>query len=232
MIQIIKSQDRHRSELSWLTSYFHFSFSDYYDPTNVHWGTLRVVNDDYIKPNSGFGAHPHENMEIVSYVINGELTHQDSLGNIGKIRAGEVQRMTAGTGVVHAEFNQSPDTEVHMLQMWVFPREQNLKPGWEQRGFTKEQRQGRLLPVVSGSPTPGALHIHQDVTLYISALDAGKSVEHSLGEGRYGYLFVIDGELTLNGQNLSAGDQGRIKGEQKLSIAATSPAELILWDLA
>ncbi len=230
MIQLIRSDERHRFDTDWLTTYWHFSFSQYYDTRNMHWGALRVFNDDYIKPDSGFPMHPHDNMEIVTYVIGGELTHQDSLGNKGVIRPGEVQRMTAGTGIVHAEYNASPDTPVHLLQMWLFPNRRGLTPGWEQKRFTQEQRQGRLLPVVSGAGTEGTLAINQSATFYVSSLTAGDTVSHYLGAERHGYLFVIEGEVELNGQTLRSGDQARIKDEAKLTIKAAAPTELALWD--
>lgn len=230
MIQLIRSDERHRFDTDWLTTYWHFSFSQYYDPRNMHWGALRVFNDDYIKPDSGFPMHPHDNMEIVTYVIGGELTHQDSLGNKGVIRPGEVQRMTAGTGIVHAEYNASPDTPVHLLQMWLFPNRRGLTPGWEQKRFTQEQRQGRLLPVVSGAGTEGTLAINQSATFYVSSLAAGDTVSHYLSDERHGYLFVIEGEVELNGQTLRSGDQARIKDEAKLTIKAAAPTELALWD--
>ena len=230
MIQLIRSDERHRFDTDWLTTYWHFSFSQYYDPRNMHWGALRVFNDDYIKPDSGFPMHPHDNMEIVTYVIGGELTHQDSLGNKGVIRPGEVQRMTAGTGIVHAEYNASPETPVHLLQMWLFPNRRDLTPGWEQKRFTQEQRQGRLLPVVSGAGTEGTLAINQSATFYVSSLAAGDTVSHYLSDERHGYLFVIEGEVELNGQTLRSGDQARIKDEAKLTIKAAAPTELALWD--
>lgn len=230
MIQIIRSSERYKAEAGWLTTYWHFSFSEYYDPHNMRWGALRVFNEDWIAPSSGFPRHPHDNMEIVTYVIEGELTHQDSLGNTGTIGPGEVQRMTAGSGIVHAEFNQSPDQTVHLLQMWLLPNQRGLTPGWEQKRFTREQRTGRLLPVVSGTPGEGMLHMNQDATFFISTLRGGDEVTHRLGEGRNGYLFVIDGQVELNGLILGTGDQARIREEARLGIRATDSAELILWD--
>lgn len=230
MIQVIRADERFVMEAGWLKAHWHFSFGDYYDPRNIRWGALRVFNDDYIKPNSGFPMHPHDNMEIITYVIDGELTHRDSLGNLGVIRPGEIQRMTAGTGVVHSEYNNSPDQQVHLVQMWVMPNQRGLEPSWEQKRFTQEDRQGKLLPVVSSHPVEGALHMHQDATFYISSLAAGNEVAHKLGEGRHAYLFVIDGEVTLNGQTLHKADQARIKQEDLLTIKATEASELVLWD--
>lgn len=230
MLQVIRSGERHLTEAGWLKTYWHFSFSDYFDPQNMQWGALRVFNEDWIKPASGFPLHPHDNMEIVTYVISGELTHQDSLGNLGTIRPGEIQRMTAGAGIVHAEFNRSPEETVHLLQMWVRPDRRGLAPGWEQKRFTQEERQGRLLPVVSGRQVDGAMHMNQDATFYISSLGAGDQVEHRSEPGRYVYLFVIDGEVEVNGHTLGKGDQARGKDEPLLTIRATKPTELVLWD--
>jgi quercetin 2,3-dioxygenase len=230
VIHIIRSDERHRMEAGWLTTYWHFSFSQYYDPRNMHWGALRVFNDDWIQADSGFPMHPHDNMEIITYVIEGELTHKDSLGNTGVIQPGEVQRMTAGSGIVHSEYNASPDTPVHLLQMWLFPNRRDLTPSWEQKPFTLEQRQGTLLPVVSGSGEGGTLAINQSATFYVSALAPSDTVTHYLGPDRHGYLFVIEGEVDLNGQTLRAGDQARIKDEERLTITATASTELVLWD--
>jgi len=232
MIRVIRSEERHHFDGGWLETYWHFSFGDYYDPANMRWGPLRVCNEDWIQPNSGFPRHPHDNMEIITYVIDGELTHQDSLGNTGTIRPGEIQRMSAGSGIVHAEFNQSPDTPVHLLQMWVLPKEKGLKPDWEQRHFAPEQRKGKLLPVVSGDGREGTLRIHQDATFYISAVDAGQQVEHATSPARRLYLFVVSGEVRLGDQTLHTGDQARIHGEESLPIVATTASELILWDMA
>lgn len=232
MIQVIESGQRHLLNAGWLKTHWHFSFSDYYDPQNMNWGALRVFNEDWIKPESGFPLHPHDNMEIVTYVISGELTHKDSLGNLGVIRPGEIQRMTAGQGIVHAEFNASPSEEVHLLQMWVRPSQRGLEPGWEQKRFTREERRGRLLPVVSGRPgaEAGVLHMNQDATFFVSSLSVGETVTHTLGAGRYGYLFVIAGELEVNGKALGKGDQARIKDEEVLAIKAKADTELVLWD--
>lgn len=230
MIQIIRSGDRFREDAGWLLTHWHFSFDHYYDPKNMHWGALRVFNEDYIQPETGFPLHPHANMEIVTYVLSGELTHQDSLGNTTRIGAGELQRMTAGKGIVHAELNAHKSETVHLLQMWVTPRERNLTPGYEQRRFTQADRQGRLLCAVSGKPDAAGISIHQDADFYIALLQAGQQVTHETRSDRYAYLFVVDGELTLNGETLRTGDQARITGEQLLTMKAATPTELVLWD--
>jgi hypothetical protein len=231
MIKVIKSEERHHADMGWLSTYWHFSFSEYYDPTNMNWGALRVFNDDVVRPGQGFGAHPHRNMEIVTYVLEGELEHRDNQGNTGVIHPGEVQVMSAGTGIVHSEYNHSKDRPVHLLQLWIIPRTKGLKPRWEQRRFTAEARGGILLPVVSAGNIPGTLAIDQDATIYASALLAGQSVIHKSRTGRKAYLFVIAGALTVNETPLRPGDQARIADEPELSLKATEDAELMLLDL-
>jgi redox-sensitive bicupin YhaK (pirin superfamily) len=235
MISIIKSDQRYHSEMDWLSTYWHFSFSDYYDPKNMHWSALRVFNDDVVAGGGGFPMHPHRDMEIVTYVIDGELEHRDHLGHRGVVRPGEVQVMSAGKGIMHSEFNHSQETPVHLLQLWILPRDKNLTPRWEQKQFTHDERRGRLLPVVTdvkgNGSAPGTLKIDQDATIYVSDLDAGQQVVHESAPGRHGYLFVIDGKVTVNGQELGTGDQARIKDEAKLAIKAEQDAHLMLLDL-
>jgi hypothetical protein len=231
MIKVIKSNERHHRDLGWLSTYWHFSFDDYYDPANMNWGALRVFNDDVIQPGQGFGAHPHRDMEIVTYVLEGQLEHRDNQGNHGVIRPGEVQVMSAGSGIVHSEYNHSKDHPVHLLQLWVLPRTKGLKPRWEQRRFMPEDRGGTLLPVVSDGRIPGTLAIDQEATIYISAFRAGHSVTHPSRTDRKAYLFVIAGSLTLNGTALAAADQARISNEPELTLRAAEDAELILLDL-
>jgi redox-sensitive bicupin YhaK (pirin superfamily) len=231
MIKLIRSADRYNKDAGWLNATWHFSFGDYHDASNMRWGALRVFNDDWIEPASGFPRHPHDNMEIITYVIEGELTHEDSLGNKGTIKAGEVQCMTAGTGINHAEYNASPDQKVHLMQMWLMPKVRNLPPSWGQKQFTQEQRQGRLLPIVSGKPIDGMLQINQEATFYVSALHAGDVVEHTNTDANHKYLFIIKGEVELNGQTLHSGDQARMSEEPRLMIKATQETELVLWDL-
>lgn len=232
MIKIIKSDARFHFANDWLSTYWHFSFDQYHDPSNMNFGALRVFNDDVVQPSSGFPTHAHREMEIVTYVIEGELEHKDSTGGAGRIRAGEVQRMSAGTGVRHSEFNASPETPVHLLQMWIIPATEGLAPSYEQKQFTAEARTGVLLPVASGRAQDGAVKIHQDATIYVSSLRPVDEIEHALNERR-AYLFVIEGELRLNDDHvLSRGDQARIEGEVALRLAAASPAEILLIDLA
>lgn len=231
MIKVIKSEERHHADMGWLSTHWHFSFSDYYDPSNVNWSSLRVFNDDVVQPGQGFGFHPHRDMEIVTYVLQGELEHRDNRGNAGVVHAGEVQVMSAGTGIVHSESNHSKTDPVHFLQLWVMPRAKGRAPRWEQKAFKTEDRRGVLFPVVSAEGTLGTLGIDQDVTVYVSSLRAGEVLVHGEREGRHAYLFVIAGGLRLNGTPLVAGDQARIADERALTIEATEDGELILLDL-
>lgn len=231
MIKVIQSEERHHVDMGWLSTYWHFSFSGYYDPANVSWSSLRVFNDDVIQPGQGFGFHPHRDMEIVTYVLQGELEHRDNRGNIGVVRPGEVQVMSAGTGIVHSEYNHSKIHPVHLLQLWIISRTKGLTPRWEQKAFKPEERSGILLPVVLAGTTPGSLGIDQDARIYVSSLRAGKAVVHSSRDDRHAYLFVIAGGLRVNGAPLVAGDQARIAGERTLTLEATEEAELILLDL-
>jgi redox-sensitive bicupin YhaK (pirin superfamily) len=231
MIRIIKNEQRHHFQSDWLSTYWHFSFDHYYDPANMGFGALRVFNDDWILPASGFPMHSHREMEIITYVLEGELEHKDSTGGSGRIRGGEVQRMSAGTGIRHSEYNPSADTKVHLLQMWITPAVSALEPSYEQKQFTVEERAGKLLAVASGQKMPGALKIHQDATLYVSSLQPGDDLGFDLGAARKAYLFVIDGELRLNGQDLGAGDQARVEAEPGLRLIASKPSEIALIDL-
>ena len=231
MIKVIKSEDRYHTDLGWLSTYWHFSFNTYQDPSNMNWGALRVFNDDVIRPGQGFGSHPHRDMEIVTYVLEGELEHRDNQGNTGVIRPGEVQVMSAGTGIVHSEYNHSKDHPVHLLQLWIMPRTRGLKPRWEQRQFADAEHSGILLPVVSDGKVPETLRLDQDATIYVSALKAGQAVVHKSRADRRAYVFVITGELSLNGAPLKAGDQARIADEPELNLRAVEDAELILLDL-
>lgn len=230
MKQIIRSKDRYHHETDWLSTYWHFSFDHYHDPANLSFGALRVFNDDVVQPGTGFPPHSHRDMEIITYILEGELEHQDNLGNRGRVHPGEIQVMSAGTGITHAEYNPSKTDLLHLLQIWVLPLTRSLKPRWEQRQFTRAARQGRLHPVVSGADGD-TLRIDQDAVVSIAALDPGQSVTHSLAQGRRAYAFVISGALELNGDALAAGDQARVTDEPRLVLAASAPVELILLDL-
>ena len=230
-MRIIRANDRFHLESDWLSAYWLFSFDRYYDPNNVTFGPLRVFNHDTVAGGGGFPTHPHREMEIVTYVLEGALRHKDSTGGAGLIRAGEVQRMTAGTGVAHSEFNPSEEEPAKLLQMWVLPERAGLTPSYEQRRFTPEQRAGALLPIASGQDAPGAVKIHQDATFYVSRLRSGDRVAHELKPGRRAFFYVIEGEVTLNKERLSAGDQARVTDVAELDIAGARESEVILIDL-
>jgi hypothetical protein len=230
MINIIRSDERYHFRSDWLSTYWHFSFDHYYDPQNVGFGPLRVFNDDVIRPDSGFGMHGHREMEIITYVITGELEHSDSTQSRGRISAGEVQRMSAGTGIRHSEFNPSKDTPLHLLQVWIEPSVRGLAPSYEQKRFSSDERAGRLLAIASGRGQEGAVRIHQDATIYVAALREGDSITHRLDEGRRAYLFVIEGRLQLNDHRLERGDQARVEGETQLRLSSPA-AEIYLIDL-
>jgi redox-sensitive bicupin YhaK (pirin superfamily) len=231
MIKVIPSEDRHRVDAGWLDARWHFSFSDYNDPDNVNWGPLRVFNDDVVHPGGGFGMHPHKDMEIITYVLEGELEHRDTLGHREVVRPGEVQVMSAGKGITHAERNPSRENPVHLLQIWIIPRNRGGEPRYEQRPFSVEQRSGRLLPVVSGGDVANTIAIDQDATVYVSSLKRGERLTHPAQPNRHAYLFVTKGQVVVNGNIVETGDQLRAKDETTLTIDANDDAELILLDL-
>jgi redox-sensitive bicupin YhaK (pirin superfamily) len=197
----------------------------------MNWGALRVFNDDVVQGGGGFGAHPHRDMEIVTYVLEGELEHQDNLGNKGVIAPGEVQVMSAGKGITHAEYNHSQTVPVHFLQLWVMPRSRGSKPRWEQRQFSPKEREGKLLAVVSSGSVPGTMQIDQDAVISIGTLKGAQQIEQKIARDRKGYLFVISGELSINDKKLAAGDQARIEEEETLRLKADQPSEVIYLDL-
>ncbi|WP_019918491.1 pirin family protein [Methyloversatilis discipulorum] len=232
MISLRKSSERGFDDHGWGQSHFSFSFADYYDPAHMGFGTLRALMEDTIEPAGGFGTHPHRDMEIVTVVLAGELTHRDSLGNTGVLRAGDVQRMSAGSGVKHSEFNHAATTPVRMLQIWLLPRSRGIAPGYAQQHFADSARQGRLLPLVNAEGRDGALTIHADVALYASRLDSGHvALSHRLGAGRKAYVHLIDGELTVNGQRLESGDALRIEHEDEVVLEQGRGAHALLFDL-
>jgi redox-sensitive bicupin YhaK (pirin superfamily) len=231
MFQTIKAADRFHADGGWLSTYWLFSFDHYYDPKNISFGPLRVFNDDVIQPDSGFGMHGHKDMEIVTYVLEGALDHKDSTGGEGKISAGEVQRMTAGSGIRHSEFNKSATEKVHLMQMWVMPNQAGLTPSYEQKQFTAEQRTGVLLPIASGQGLAEAVHVNQDVTFYVAKVRPGDKLSHQLTANRRAFLYVIDGDLQVNNQALSSGDQARITETAQLDFQAVRESEIILIDL-
>lgn len=236
MIEVIRSNQRYHFETDWLSTYWHFSFDHYYDPNNVSFGPLRVFNDDTVSPGGGFPTHSHREMEILTLPLEGRLEHRDSEGNRAIIGPGEVQRMSAGTGINHSEFNASREEPVHFLQLWIVPSVKGLEPSWEQKSFPPEARRGRLLPVASGEEAliqrSGAVRIHQDATLYLATLDASSKLVHEIGPGRRAYLFLVNGTVTLGGHKLQSGDVAKVTGEINLSFEAEKPSEILLIDLS
>lgn len=232
MLEITRSDERYNLKTDWLNAYWHFSFDSYFDPDNIQFGPLRVFNNDTIEPGQGFPMHPHRDMEIVTYVIDGVLEHRDSTGGQGQIRAGEVQRMSAGAGIRHSERNGSTKDPVTLLQMWVLPEKKGVQPSYEQKRFTVEERNNKLLPIAAPNGDPGPVFIGQDATFYVSRLEPGRQVDHRLADGRRAYAFVIEGSTTLNGQALAKGDSVKATAVSKLSFAADrEAAELLLIDL-
>jgi quercetin 2,3-dioxygenase len=233
MIKIIKSGEHYHNEEDWLSTYWHFSFAHYQDPSKMNFGPLRVFNDDIIQPGTGFGFHPHRDMEIVTYVIDGELEHKDNQGNHGVIQPGEVQRMTAGSGIIHSEYNHSKEKPLRLLQMWLFANRRGLDPSWEQHRFDEKERANKLLPVIvpEGAKGDQALHIHQNAVIFVSALAPGKKVEHNLAKDRKAYVFVIEGKVKLNKNTMETRDAAMIGDESRLEIQAEKQTELVLLDL-
>ena len=232
MFDIIRSDNRGSADHGWLNAKHTFSFAEYRNPERVHFGKLRVINEDRIAPAQGFGTHPHNDMEIVTYIISGAIEHKDSMGNGEVIRAGEVQRMTAGTGVMHSEFNHSQDEELHLLQIWIFPEEKDLKPGYEQTLFAREDKLNRLRLIGSRDGRDGSITIHQDVDLYASVLDRGNEVALGSVADRRVFVQVISGELDVNGEKLSAGDGAQIRNAAEINVRAESESEFLLFNLA
>jgi quercetin 2,3-dioxygenase len=228
MIRIRKANQRGHADHGWLDTYHTFSFADYYDPAQMGFRSLRVINEDRVAPGMGFGTHGHRDMEIISYVLEGELAHKDSLGTGAVLRPGEVQRMTAGSGVRHSEFNASETNALHFLQIWILPERENLEPGYEQKAFPAEERTGVLKLVASPDGSDGSVKIHQDVRLYSAVLNE-TSLSHELAPGRHGWLQVARGNATVNGQALSAGDGAAISDERTLEISGEG--EILLFDL-
>lgn len=232
MIDIIKSETRGTADHGWLKARHTFSFADYYDSKRVHFGNLRVINEDRIAPGQGFGRHPHNDMEIVTYIISGAIEHKDSMGNGTVITAGEVQRMTAGTGVSHSEFNHSQDDELHLLQIWIFPEAKNLEPGYEQTLFPRDEKLNRLRLIGSRDGRDGSLTIHQDVDLYASVLESGAQVSLDGVANRRVFVQVISGSLDVNGEKLVAGDGAQVRQEEFVSLVAAAESEFLLFNMA
>lgn len=232
MITIRKSEDRGHFDLGWLDTYHTFSFDQYYDPAHMHFRSLRVINEDRVHPAKGFPTHSHRDMEIITYILAGALEHRDSMGNGSVIRPGDVQRMSAGTGVAHSEFNPSQAEPVHLLQIWILPESQNLASSYEEKHFSDEERSGRLRLIASNDGREGSVTIHQDAQLYATILEGGTTVVHALGEGRSAWLQVARGTIRLNEVELKQGDGAAVRNESELTITAHDQAELLLFDLA
>jgi redox-sensitive bicupin YhaK (pirin superfamily) len=232
MIRLRRSADRGHFDHGWLDTRHTFSFADYDDPAHRGFRQLRVINEDRVQPGQGFGTHFHRDMEILSYVLEGALEHRDSLGTGSVIRPGEVQRMTAGTGVRHSEFNPSSSEPVHFLQIWIFPERRGLAPGYEQKAFPAESRRGTLRLIASRDGRDGSLTIHQDAAVYASLLSAGERVERAIAPGRHGWLQVARGTVRLGGQELFAGDGAAVSEETRVAVEGVSDAEVLLFDLA
>ncbi|MGA2902868.1 MAG: pirin family protein [Candidatus Korobacteraceae bacterium] len=234
MITIRPSAERGHANHGWLDTHYSFSFSDYFDPRHMGFRDLRVINEDRISAGRGFGMHPHRDMEILTYIVDGELSHRDSMGRGATIKQHDVQRMSAGTGVMHSEVNQSKGP-VHLLQIWILPEAEGLKPSYEDRTFSREEKQNRLRLIASHDGRDGSTRINQDASVYASLLDSGKSVELDLKPRRHAWVQLISGQLDVNGSKLEKGDGAAISGESKLRIASTSgdgAAEFLLFDLA
>lgn len=233
MIKLRKSIDRGIGRHGWLTTHHTFSFARYYDEQHMGFRDLRVINEDTVAPGRGFGAHQHENMEIISIVMEGALAHRDSTGGDGVLRRGEVQRMSAGTGVVHSEFNGSESEPVHFFQIWILPDREGITPGYEQKSFPEEDRQGRLQLLVAPGAPDGALDIHQDARLYAAILRDGQKVEHALAPGRGAWIQVARGSVVVNGTPLAQGDGASIEDETSIVLEGSGDAmnEVLLFDL-
>src|SRR5262245_58380323 len=224
--------DRGLTRTSWLDSRHTFSFNDYYDPDHMSFRSLRVLNDDKVAPGAGFGTHPHRDMEILTYVVNGALEHKDSLGTGSVIRPGDVQRMTAGTGILHSEFNPSRAEPTHLLQIWLVPERRGLTPGYEQKAFAEPERRNRWRLLASRDGRDGSVAIHQDAAMLATLLDAGKTATYDLPPGRHAWVQVARGAVTLNGQPLATGDGAAVSDERALRVTATDDAEVVLFELA
>jgi len=230
MIDIIKAGDRHFSDFGWLKTYWLFSFSDYYDPKNIQFGALRVFNDDIVEPGTGFPTHPHEEMEIITIVLEGEMTHKDNMGNKTVISAGDVQRMSAGTGLTHSEFNLA-NTPVHFYQIWIFPDKRKLKPTYDQKSFNASDWKNFLLPVASGQNKPGLVLFHTDATIYRCSPDKGIALPFETTSKRCIFIYLTKGSIIVNEKTISEKEQARISIEESLIIKAKESSEFILIDI-
>jgi redox-sensitive bicupin YhaK (pirin superfamily) len=232
MISIRKSKERGHFDHGWLNTYHTFSFDQYYDPRYMGFRNLRVINEDFVAAGRGFPTHGHRDMEIITYILEGAIKHEDSMGNGSVIRPGDVQRMTAGTGVRHSEKNASNTERVHLLQIWILPHTVDLSPGYEQKAFTDDDRRGQLRLIASEDGRDGSVEVHQDISLFASILDEGQEVARTMNEARYAWIQVARGSISVNGENADQGDGVIIVGESNLKIKAQDDAEVLLFDLA
>ena len=232
MIIVRPGKERGHFDHGWLDTYHTFSFSQYHDPAQMGFRALRVINEDRVEPGAGFPPHSHRDMEIITYVLAGGLAHKDSMGNASTIRPGNVQRMSAGTGVTHSEYNGSDTEPVHLLQIWILPQTRNLPPSYEEKVFSAEDKQGRLRLVASEDARDGSARIHQDASVFASLLEPGQTVRHALAPARGAWIHLVSGAATVNGKLLATGDGAAIEHEPQIEIVATAPTELLLFDLA
>jgi redox-sensitive bicupin YhaK (pirin superfamily) len=232
MITVRPGKERGHFDHGWLDTYHTFSFSQYHDPAHMGFRSLRVINEDRVEPGAGFPPHSHRDMEIITYVLAGGLAHKDSMGNASTIRPGNVQRMSAGTGVTHSEYNGSDTEAVHLLQIWILPQTRNLPPSYEEKVFSAADKQGRLRLVASQDARDGSARIHQDASVYASLLEPGQTVHHPLAAGRGAWIHLVSGAATVNGKLLTTGDGAAIEQEADVEIVATAATELLLFDLA
>lgn len=232
MFQIRKASERGHANHGWLETYHTFSFAGYRDPEHMGFRSLRVMNEDFVTPGKGFGTHPHENMEIVTYVLDGALEHKDSMGNGEVLHAGEFQRMSAGTGITHSEFNPSSSEPVHLYQIWLLPERKGIAPSYEQKYFADEERQNRLRLVASRNGADGSLTICQDADIYLGSLDANVSITHKIASGRHAWLQVLRGSIAVGNESLTAGDGLAVSDEKELQIDTASQAEVMVFDLS
>jgi hypothetical protein len=231
MLTVRRSLERGHADHGWLNSYHSFSFANYYDPKHMGWGNLRVINEDRIAPGTGFGTHGHRDMEIISYVLEGNLAHKDSIGNVKGIPPGDVQRMSAGRGVMHSEFNHAPQQTTHFLQIWIEPNVTGIEPGYEQKTFAEADKRGRLRLVAAPDGAEGAVTLHANARLYAGLFDGAETAELQLASGRKGYVHLVRGELEVNGQPLRTGDAALLEDETRVQLRNGHQAEVLVFDL-
>jgi len=231
MIDYRRASERGHAQHGWLDSFHSFSFADYYDPAHMGFGPLRVINEDRVQPGMGFGTHGHRDMEIVSYVLDGELSHKDNMGNGSVIEPGDVQRMSAGRGVMHSEFNPSADRPVHFLQIWIEPNVTGIRPSYEQKRVDAAAKRGRLVPIATPEGRDGSVTIHQDATIFATLLDGAERVTHEVAAGRRAYVHVARGSVAVNGERLGPGDAVKLDGGARIALSDGDDAEVLLFDL-